>query len=341
MEFDSRAIGVGFAAVVAVLALLVWVVGVDDIARTLSLLEPRTFAVILAVGLAWLVAWALALRRVLDALGVAASAWDAVLLYAAAAFANNITPFGQAGGEPFSALLISRATDSEYETGLAAIASVDTLNFVPSIVLALVGLTYYVARYAAGDSVRFVFGVVVALAITVPAVAALAWRYRAATKRRLVGVVHPVWARLGRHLPRVSAPGRDAIRARVDGFVRSIERVATSRRDLAIAVTWSALGWCCLCLALYLSLWTLTPATDINAAIVFIAVPVATIASVTPLPGGAGGVEAALVLLLVPTTGVTAATATSAAIVFRAAVYWAPTVAGGGAAAWLELRARR
>ncbi|GGM57205.1 uncharacterized protein (TIRG00374 family) [Halarchaeum rubridurum] len=341
MEFDSRAIGVGFAAVAAVLALLFWVVGVDDIARTLALLELRAFAVILAVGLAWLVAWSLALRRVLDALGVATSAWDALLLYAAAAFANNITPFGQAGGEPFSALLISRATDSEYETGLAAIASVDTLNFVPSIVLALVGLTYYVARYAAGDSVQFVFGVVVALAVAVPAVAALAWRYRTATKRRLVGVVHPVWARLGRHLPRVSAPGRDAVRERVDGFVRSIERVATSRRDLAVAVTWSTLGWLCLCAALYLSLWTLTPATDVAAAIVFIAVPVATIASVTPLPGGAGGVEAALVLLLVPTTGVTAATATSAALVFRAAVYWAPTVAGGGAAAWLELRARR
>lgn len=341
MDFDSRAIALGFAVVAAVLALLLWVVGVDDIARTLALLELRTFAVVLAVGLAWLVAWALALRRVLDALDVAASAWDAFLLYAAAAFANNITPFGQAGGEPFSALLISRATESEYETGLAAIASVDTLNFVPSILLALVGLTYYVARFAAGDSVKLVFGVVVALAVTVPIVGALAWRYRTTTKRRLVGVVHPIWSFVGCHLPRISAPGRDAIRARVDGFVTAIERVATSRRDLAIAITWSALGWLCLCLALYLSLWALTPTTDVNAAIVFIAVPVATIASVTPLPGGAGGVEAALVLLLVPTTGVGAATATSAALVFRAAVYWAPTVLGGGAAAWLELRARR
>jgi len=341
MEFDSRAIAAGFVAVAAVLGLLLWVVGVDDIAHTLALLDIRTFAVVLAVGLAWLLAWALALRRVLDALGVAASAWDAFLLYAAAAFANNVTPFGQAGGEPFSALLISRATESEYETGLAAIASVDTLNFVPSIVFALVGLTYYVARFATGDRIGLVFGVVVALAVTVPLVGYLVWRHRDAVEHRLVGLVHPVWARLGRYLPGISAPRREAVRRRVDSFVRSIERVATSRRDLVVAVGWSTLGWLCLCLALYLSLWALTPATTVDAAIVFVAVPVATIASVTPLPGGAGGVEAALVLLLVPTTGVTAATATSAALVFRAAVYWAPTVAGGGAAAWLELRARR
>ncbi|WP_020222258.1 lysylphosphatidylglycerol synthase transmembrane domain-containing protein, partial [Halarchaeum acidiphilum] len=231
--------------------------------------------------------------------------------------------------------------ESEYETGLAAIASVDTLNFVPSIVLALVGLTYYVARFAAGDSVDLVLGVVVALAVAVPVVVVLAWHYRDGAERRLVGLVHPVWAALGRHLPGISVPRREAVRRRVDGFVRSIERVATSRRDLAVAVGWSTLGWLCLCVALYLSLWALTPATDVNAVIVFVAVPVATIASVTPLPGGAGGVEAALVLLLVPTTGVTAATATSAALVFRAAVYWAPTVVGGGAAAWLEARARR
>ncbi|GGL27871.1 TIGR00374 family protein [Halarchaeum grantii] len=341
MEFDTRTIFVGFLGAVAVLAALLWVVGIGETRRVLGLLSPAVLAVILLVGVVWLVAWGLALRRVLGALGVTASAADGFLLYAAAAFANNVTPFGQAGGEPFSALLISRATDSEYETGLAAIASLDTLNFVPSILLALVGLSYYAARFTVGDSVRLVLGVVVLLAVGIPALAYVGWRNRHAVEARIVRLVHPVWSALGRRLPVLGVPNRESVSRRIDGFFRAIERVATSRRDLAVALTYSTLGWLCMCLALALSLRALTPMTDVGAAVVFVVVPVASIASITPLPGGTGGVEAAIVLLLVPITGISAATATSAALVFRGATYWFPILLGGGATAWLEARTGR
>ncbi|WP_435100298.1 lysylphosphatidylglycerol synthase transmembrane domain-containing protein [Halarchaeum sp. P4] len=341
MEFDSRAILVGFLGAAAVLGILVWFVGVGEIQRVLTMLSPVTLVLIVAVGVVWLAAWGLALCRVLDALGIRASAWDGFLLYASAAFANNITPFGQAGGEPFSALLISRATDSEYESGLVAIASLDTLNFVPSILFALVGLSYYVARFAVGDSVLLVLGIVVLLAVGIPVLAYLGWQNRHAVEDRLAGVVHPVWSAAGRHLPGIGVPKREGVVRRIDGFFRAIERVATSRRNLAVALAYSTFGWLCMCVALYLSLWALTPAVDINAAVVFIAVPVASIASITPLPGGTGGVEAALVLLIVPITGVSAVTATSAALVFRGATYWFPILLGGGATAWLEARAGR
>src|SRR6056297_1732681 len=110
MDFDERGILLGFLAALAVLGALLWFVGVDDILTALSLLDPATFAVVVALGVVWLASWGLALRRVLDSIGVEAGAGESFLLYSAAAFANNITPFGQAGGEPFSALLISRAT---------------------------------------------------------------------------------------------------------------------------------------------------------------------------------------------------------------------------------------
>jgi len=338
MEFDSRAVLVGFLAAAAVLGGLLWFVGVDRIVSALSALDPRVLAVVLLVGVAWLFSWGLALRRVLDALDVVASPWDGFLLYSSAAFANNVTPFGQAGGEPFSALLISRATDSEYESGLAAIASVDTINFVPSIVFSLVGLGYYVARFAVGDSVLLVFGGVLALAVGAPSLGYLGWRHRGRLETNLAGVVHPVWSAIGRHVPGVSVPRRAAVRRRLDGFFRSIERVASNRRDLVAALGFSALGWLWMCLALYVSLWALTPMATVDVAVVFVVVPVSTIASVVPLPGGAGGVEAALVLLLVPIAGISPATAASAALVYRGALYWFPLLLGGGAVAWLEAR---
>ena len=91
-----------------------------------------------------------------------------------------------------------------------------------------------------------------------------------------------------------------------------------------------------MCLALYVSTETLTPRTDVPLFISFFVVPVATVASILPLPGGEGGVETALVLLLVPVTGIPVAVATSASIVYRLGTYWVGTFMGGSAALYLE-----
>jgi hypothetical protein len=336
MDVDLLQILLGFVGTAVVLGVLVFLVGVGDLLAAFALLDPTALALVAAAGLAWLGAWSLALRRVLHTLDVPVSSLDAVLLYASAAFANNVTPFGQAGGEPFSALLISRATDSEYERGLAAIASVDSLNFAPSIALALLGLSYYVARFTVGDRIQFVIAVVLALAIGIPLAGYLLWVNRARVKAMVTRSLTPVVRVVARVLPGVHAPEQTHIRQRISNFYGAIGRVATGGGNLAIAMAYSALGWLFLCVALWLSLWAI--GHPVPPAIVFIVVPVGTIASVAPLPGGAGGVEAATVLLLVPTTGVSAATAGAAAIIYRGATYWLPTVLGGLAAAILQGR---
>ncbi|MFC6726593.1 flippase-like domain-containing protein, partial [Halobium palmae] len=133
----------GFLATFLVFAALFAVVGVDDLANTLSRADAGVVALVVFATVCWLAAWSMALRTVLGVLGVDLPPHKAFLVFAGAMFSNNVTPFGQAGGEPVTALLISRVADAEYERGLAAIASVDTLNFVPSITLALAGVTYF------------------------------------------------------------------------------------------------------------------------------------------------------------------------------------------------------
>ena len=51
-------------------------------------------------------------------------------------------PFGQTGGDPVSAVLIDRVAETEYETGLAAIGSVNALNRIASIFLGLLAVSY-------------------------------------------------------------------------------------------------------------------------------------------------------------------------------------------------------
>jgi len=331
---DARSITVGFVAGVIVLLALYAVVGLEDVLVALAQADPLLVAAVYGVAVVWLFAWAMALRTVLAVIAVEVSVPQSFMLFAGATFANNVTPFGQAGGEPFSALLVSRTTDIDYENGLAAVASVDTLNFVPSISFALVGVGYYATTFTVGNRVELAAASLVALALAVPVAAYLGWRNRDRVATLAIGVILPLGRVLGRLVPAVAPPEEAQLRRRIDGFFAALERVAGDHHQLALALSFSALGWLLLSVSLWLSLLALGHAVPFAAAL-FI-VPLGSVAGVTPLPGGLGGVEAALVVLIVPITGVDPQTAAAAALIHRGATYWLPVLLGGSATAMLE-----
>ena len=331
MNGDRWATVVGFLGAALVLAALVWVVGIEDILSELRGVEPRYLLVILGVAVVWLVLWGMALRTVLGALDAPISVVMSGLVFAGAVFSNNVTPFGQAGGEPVSGYLISRATDSEYETGLAAIASVDALHFVPSIGYAVVGLTFVVAGAAQfGRNLIFATTALVVLAVGIPAAAYVGWQYRYDLEAAVVRAVTPVVRSLGRVVPRRSPPTAEAIERRIEGFFAAIERVATNRTTILEAIGFSALGWLAMCTSLWLSVYALGHTVPFSA--VLLVVPMGAVAGMTPLPGGLGGVDAVLIALLVSTTGISGGVAGAAVLVHRGATYVFPTVVGGGVA---------
>ncbi|MFB6173394.1 MAG: YbhN family protein [Halobacteriales archaeon] len=331
MNGDRWATVVGFAGAVVVLAVLVWVVGIDDILVQLRGLELRYVLLILGIPVVWLFCWGMALRTVLSALEAPISVAMGALVFAGAVFSNNVTPFGQAGGEPVSGYLISQATDREYETGLAAIASVDALHFVPSIGYALVGLTFVVAGAAQfGRNLVFATTALVVLILGIPAAAYFGWQYRYELEAAVVRAVTPVVRLVGRVVPRKDPPTAAAIERRIEGFFAAIDRVAGSRTTLLEAIGFSALGWLALCSSLWVSLFALGHTVPFSA--VLLVVPMGAVAGMTPLPGGLGGVDAVLIALLVSTTGISGGAAGAAVLVHRGATYVFPTVVGGGVA---------
>lgn len=338
MGLDPRAIAAGFLGALVVLGVLLWVVGIDGVLDTLIDARRRVLPAVLVAAAFWLAAWALALRTVLDALDVRISVPRAVLVYASAVFANNVTPFGQAGGEPLTAFVIAGAADTEYETGLAAIASTDSVNFVPSTAMALAGAAYLSFEVALAREVRVSVAGVAVLAVVLPAVGYAGWRYRDRLERAVARLVVPVSELVGERLSDGPILTRASIERRIQGFFRAIEVVATDRRTLGVALGFSTLGWLAQALSLWLALYSLGAAVPWAA--VLVAVPLGALGGVTPLPGGLGGIEAILVAILVPTAGVAAATAAAGVVVHRAATYWLPTLAGGGAIAALGTETR-
>lgn len=329
MDIDLRASVAGFALAGVVLAGLLWAVGPSDVVDAIRRADPAVLAAVLVVAVCWLSAWGLALWTVLTGLGSSIRAHVAVLVFAAATFANNVTPFGQAGGEPVAALFISRTADTEYETGLAAIASVDSINFVPSIGLASVGIVYFSTQVSFGSRLQFASYAVAALAIAVPILVVVGWNYRYRVESAAVRVVTPVARLITRVIPKRSPPTSNSIRVRVEGFFHAIERVSGNRRGLVLTFGFASIGWLCLSTSLWLSLFALGQTVAYPVALVV--VPVGAIAGMTPLPGGLGGVEAVLIALLVA-LGVPNGAAAAAVIIHRTATYVLPTVIGGGIA---------
>ncbi len=333
---NVRLLAVSVAGTVAIFAVLFFLVGGRRVLEVLFTATPSLVAVTFVFGLGWLAAWSLMLWVILGTLEVDVPVGKSFFIYAAVVFANNVTPFGQAGGEPIAALLISRASRARYETGLVGIASLDVLNVVPSVSLVLVGVGYYAAHFTLGDRLQTAVGSAIVLVVTVTAVLVLTWRYRHEFVDRTAGVISRIAGRFRLARFATGEVTEQTITDRMHRFFGHVERVAVNRRRLVSTLGLSLLGWLFQGAALLAAFAAV--GYTIPLYVVLFVIPLGNLAGVAPLPGGLGGIEAAFVALLVPTTGVPASVVTAAVLIFRAAIYWMPVFIGGGSMTALGVR---
>ena len=320
------------------MGVLLSLVGVDRIGEALSTASPRLLAMVGAFGLAQVTAWGLSLRTVLGSLGVPVTRRKGVLLYASAMFANNVTPFGQAGGEPVTAYVINRVTDTRYESALAAIATVDAAHIFTSIGTALAGALLTGTAFSPTRKLTLVVLAVFAIAGLGAAAVSLGLRYRRSIVEELEAPIARGVRRLGQRLPETAARLLHGARRRFAGFTEDLGRVASNRTTLVLALSYSGAGWLCEVGALAVALWGL--GGPVPLATLLVVIPVGKLAGFVPLPGGFGSIEATVVALLVATTPVDGGLATAAVLLHRAATYWLPTLLGGGASLGLGASAR-
>ncbi len=334
---DLLATLAGFGVAAGVLAVLATLVGAGDVLDALGRAHVGLAALVAGAILAWIVLWGASLRAVLAAGGSHVSPTDAVLVNAGAAFANHVTPFGQAGGEPVAAWLLSDVSDASFERSLAAITSFDVLNVVPSLTLAVVGLGYYSAVTVLGARLRSLALAVAVAAVALPVAGVLAWVYRDRLEAVAVRVITPAVRVGGRVLPRAAPPARAVVADRVGRFVAGIESVAGDRRRLATALLLSTAGWVVQAVGLWVALRAVG-ATGVPVYVPLFVVPLGTVASAMPTPGGLGGIETVQVALLAATTTVAGATLTAAVLLFSVGGFFLTTAVGAGAVVVIRIR---
>ncbi|MFB6121769.1 MAG: YbhN family protein [Halobacteriaceae archaeon] len=328
----------GFVVAAAVLAALAYLVGIGDVLRAIGRADVGWVALVGAAILAWMCLWGAGLRTVLAATGTEIPLADAILVNAGASFANHVTPFGQAGGEPVAAWLLSDVSGADYERALAAVASFDTINVVPSLSFAAVGLAYYASVSTLGTRFRLI-GVGIALfALVLASALYVGWHHREVAEALLARLVAVPTRALGRVIPRFDPPSAADVEERIERFVGGIERVASDRGRLGLALAFSTGGWLVQSLGLWFAFRAL--GVPIPGYVPLFVVPMGTVASVLPTPGGLGGIETVQVALLVA-TGTAAATATAAVAIFSVGGFFLTTTLGAASVAALQARERR
>lgn len=282
-----------------------------------------------------LLVWGVALRSILVELGVRVGTFRATALVTASVFLNNVTPFGQIGGDPPSAVLIGHATGARVEAGLAAITSLNVVNRLAGVVLGIGGLAMLIGPFDLGEGpwVEAAYGV----AISGITFAILLWLYahRTVVAAFLAPLIAGLAVRTARLLPGVTPPTPTRVRARVDRFVELIERIAAAPGRLIGVFILGLIGQALVAIVL----WSAFSAIGVvvSPAIVLVVVPTVKLSGLAPTPGGAGTAVALLAALLATATGLPLATTTSGAILYRVAAFWLPTVIGGFIAIGLTL----
>ncbi|WP_226011145.1 lysylphosphatidylglycerol synthase transmembrane domain-containing protein [Halomicrobium salinisoli] len=322
-------IALGFVVAVVVLGLFAVGIGVGEIRAALAGAELEWLALGCLSTLLCLTAWGKSWQIVLRVAGVEESFRRLVVTYYAATFANYVTPLGQAGGEPFIAYVLSRDTDASYEGALASVVTADLLNMLPFVTFSGVGFAALIYQSSLPETLEPLAAGLMGLAVGVPVLAAVGWRYRFSLGRLVLRLAAPV----ARRTQRLSVEGlRERLRELNDAF----QRIARDRRALVSALFFAYLGWLFFALPLYFA--GLTIGRDLDLLLVLFIVPASTLAGLVPSPGGLGGVEAALLALLVGLLGVTTATGYAVALVYRLASYWFALGLGGVAALYVIAR---
>jgi len=320
----------GFGVALLLVGLLAVGVGWERTLDRLRTTRPEWVVLACVSTVLCLAAWTKTWQAVLGAAGVSVPYRKLVVTFFAATFANYVTPMGQAGGEPFIAYVLSRDTDATYEQSLASVVTSDLIRLLPFFTVGGVGLGYllFTARIS-GTIERFAL-VLVSLAVALPFVTVVGWRFRPRLRGGVLWALTPVANRTSR----ISIP---SARDRIDRLYASIEVITAAPRALFVAVVFAYVGWVFFAIPLYFS--GLALGTPVPLLLVCFFVPVSVIAGSAPLPGGLAAIEGTLVALLTALTALSTADALAVTTVYRLASYWLVVAAGGLAALWVIRRA--
>ena len=320
-----------------VLALLLRVVGVPEIADVFGQTTVSWLLLLVTVGVIPALVWGCSLCLTFEMIGADVPIWKAIAFFIASIFLNSITPFGQVGGDPPSALLMARDSGTSFESGLVAIGAVGLVNRMAAILLGILGGAWYSTRVAGSGRIWDI----VRLSATVGAVALIILAAVWVRRRQIPGQIGGIIGRfsgINNYQSVIPFPSREEVTSWITDVVGKLEQIASDPRSLGVVFLLSLSGQVVTAGVFWLAIASVGAGVPFE--VVMILIPAGKIAGITPTPGGTGSAEVLLTSLLVAGAGLAAPVATAATLLYRTTAFWLPTVLGGLTTAGLLVQSR-
>lgn len=323
----KRIVG-GFVVAFLILAVFLYAVGVEEVFGTFSRANVPVFFLGIVSAFIALSCWGWVWGQVLDVADHGISRIRIGLIFLGGMFANYVTPFGQVGGEPFIALVLSKHSGMDYDRSLAGVIAADVINLIPFFSFGVVGFAYFVSENSVTDALTtYALAFVIALVISVGLIVSV-WRYRNVVEFLVVEVAAVGRVSFGRVSDSVGEKlAEEKIRGHVKEFFVMTDFIWENRRKMLPAVVFGHIGWFFTILPLYTS--SLSLGYEIPLLLAMLIVPLSGIAGYLPLPGGLGGVEVTIAVLVSSLTPLGLATASAVVLLYRVCTYWFVLLVGG------------
>jgi uncharacterized protein (TIRG00374 family) len=263
-------------------------------------------------------------------LGAVISSVKSFRLFSAGEFLNNVTPLGQAGGQPFMAYVVSDNTRMNYEEALATVISADFMTAFPLLSLGMVAGGYFLFVGVESQIVAHtvVFSLMAIVGGTV--LVYMLW-FKAGTVESVIQRV------LGKVLWRQR--WEEILAEKLDNVEKTFEAIGAEPRKLVAASVYAHLAFFVDMVVLYIVLRSLgyTPGLFY----LFLAFPVANLSKSAPTAGGSGVYELALASILTVILSIDFSAAVAAAFLYRFSTYWVAIVVGYFALSGFTLPSRK
>ena len=281
---------IGIILTTIFLGLIIYAVDFEASVNALKSADPFFLGLALISANLPLLVYSFTWRRILSITGLELTYFSTFRLVLANTFVNNITPFGNIGGEAVATYILTKISDMSYGKSFTAVFTASIINFSPMLTFLIIGGLYT--------------GFYQILAVPV-----------------LVYVIYIFFRDSG-----ISVPLPESLDKFKEDFTEAKEIIRSSDRKICpllflthFAVLFDVLSIVLIGLSLGFELYS---------ASIFLVVPLARVANYVPTPGGTGPYELALSGLLAYFFSVSFADGVLVAVIYRTITYYTGTLIG-------------
>ena len=307
----------GLILTTGLLGLLIYLADTEKIIESIYQIDNSFIALGFLLGVFVLLFRSLVWFLFLNKLDLGLSIFETLRLFSAGEFMNNITPLGQAGGQPFMAYIISKNAGLNYEKSLTAVVSADVISGTPLVSFSLISVIYFLAT---GQASQIIYNA--AIFATAGLLTILALLYAIEAKMNDI----KKYSEMLFHKLKILDKWEDKIRQKARGVEESLEFFLNDYQDLLKSLLFGHLAY--LAEFTILTMFLVSVGFNENILYLFIIFPLANISKSAPTSGGSGVYEFAMAGIIDTISSISFSASLTAVFLYRLTTYWNAILVG-------------